>query len=125
MVVSVFRYLLWFSRHRVQRIAKNTLSLNKGEIMPQWYWLGEVLDSTPIATNTVIFFQLGRGASSDLKIGGSKYSFRYPPTPPGSVCGLPIYLYQYTVMVMVTSTGIFSGIRTVSITFFMINPFFI
>jgi len=54
---------------RVQRIAKITPSPNKGEIMVRLYWLGEVLDSTPIATYTVIFIQicqLFRKISTDI-----------------------------------------------------------
>ena len=47
---------------------KSPPSPNYGEIMVLLYWLGEVLDSTPIATYTVIFIQIGqlfRKISSD------------------------------------------------------------
>ena len=43
-----------------KQLQKSPLSPNKGEIMARLYWSGEVLASTPIATYTVIFIQIGQ-----------------------------------------------------------------
>ena len=45
---------------RVQRIATPPPSPNYGEILVRLYCLGEVFDSTPIATYTKIFIQIGQ-----------------------------------------------------------------
>ena len=49
-----------FEMKGFKELEKSSSSPNQGEIAVRLYWLGEVLDSTPIATYTVIFSQIGQ-----------------------------------------------------------------